>query len=185
MFAEGAGGGWCAVYLSTLTSADPGTAASAFTAFALAMTVGRLVGDTVVRRVGPVRTVGLGGSIATVGGVVVAVAHTSVVAMIGFALIGVGVSVVVPLVFAAAGRAGANPAQAIAGVATIAYGSGLAAPAMVGGIAEVSSLRVSFGLVAALCLAMSWRAGALRTRPTEDPPGQRETFGVVTQSSGD
>jgi MFS family permease len=184
VFAEGASGGWCAVYLSTLTAADPGTAAAAFTAFALAMMVGRLVGDAVVRWVGAVRTVGLGGSIATVGGAIVVIAHTSVLAMVGFALIGVGISVVVPLVFAAAGRAGANPAQAIAGVATIAYGSGLAAPAMVGGIAQVSSLRVSFGLVAVLCLAMSWRAGALRTGPTADRPGQRETLGAV-QTSGD
>jgi MFS family permease len=186
VFAEGASADWCAVYLSKLTSADPGTAAAAFTGFALAMTVGRLVGDAVVRRVGPVRTVALGGAAATAGAVIVVAARTSVVAMIGFALIGVGISVVVPLVFAAAGRAGANPAQAIAGVATIAYGSGLAAPAIVGGIAQVSSLRVSFGVVAVLCLAMAWRARALRTGPASaDPLIQRDTPGVITQTSGD
>ncbi len=83
----------------------------------------------------------------------------------GFALIGLGVSVVVPLAFAAAGRVGTNPAQAIAGVATIAYGSGLAAPAMIGGIAQLSSLSVSFGVVTLLCVAMATRASVLRTTP--------------------
>jgi MFS family permease len=163
VFAEGGSGDWSAVYLTTLGGADPGTAAIAFTAFALAMTCGRLAGDHVVRWLGNVRTVRLGGVIAAIGGVVVVFTpHVPVATMAGFALIGVGVSVVVPLAFAAAGNTGANPAQAIAGVATIAYGSGLAAPAMIGGIAQLTSLRVSFGAVTVLCLAMALGAGILR-----------------------
>jgi MFS family permease len=161
VFAEGGSGDWAAVYLRTLTGADPGTAASAFTAFALAMTVGRISGDRFVRRLGPVRTVQLGGAVAATGGLIVVGSRVSILVMAGFALIGLGVSVVVPLAFAAAGRAGANPAQAIAGVATIAYGSGLAAPAMIGGIAQVSSLRVSFAVVTVLCLAMALGASVL------------------------
>jgi MFS family permease len=85
----------------------------------------------------------------------------------GFALVGVGVAVVVPLVFAAAGRAEANPGHAIAAVATIAYGSGLAAPGIIGGIAHLFSLPVAFGVVTALCLAMAVGATVLR------PPGTR------------
>ncbi len=161
VFAEGGSGDWAAVYLRTLTGADPGTAASAFTAFALAMTAGRISGDRFVRRLGPVRTVQLGGAVAATGGLIVVGSRVSILVMAGFGLIGLGISVVVPLAFAAAGRAGANPAQAIAGVATIAYGSGLAAPAMIGGIAQVSSLRVSFAVVTVLCLAMALGASVL------------------------
>jgi MFS family permease len=163
VFAEGGSGDWAAVYLQTLTGADPGTAAVAFTAFAFAMTAGRLVGDRVVRRLGPVRTVRVGGAGAAVGAALVVTATVPALAMVGFAILGLGVSVVVPLVFAAAGRAGANPAQAIAGVATIAYGSGLAAPASIGGIAQVSSLRVSFAVVCILCVAMAGLAHVLRS----------------------
>ncbi len=167
VFAEGGSGDWAAVYLQTVVGAGPGSAAAAFTAFALAMTAGRLSGDRVVRRFGPVRTVRLGGAIAAVGGLAVVLGRLTVPVMIGFAFIGLGVSVVVPLAFAAAGRAGSNPAQAIAGVATIAYGSGLAAPGLIGGIAQLSSLRVSFTVATVLCVAMALGAGALRPREAD------------------
>ena len=49
-------------------------------------------------------------------------------AMGGFGMMGLGIAVVVPLCFAAAGHSGPNPSQAIAGVATITYTSGLIAP---------------------------------------------------------
>ncbi len=75
VFAEGGSGDWSAVYLRNRAGADPGTAALAFTAFAFAMTAGRLAGDQVVRRLGPVRTVRLGGIIAAVGGAVVVAFH--------------------------------------------------------------------------------------------------------------
>ena len=162
VFAEGASGDWSAVYLTNVTSADPGLAALAYTGFALAMTAGRLAGDWVVRRIGPVACVRYGGLTACAGGVLVLVSRTPAPAVAGFALVGVGVAVVVPLVFAAAGRAEANPGHAIAAVATIAYGSGLAAPGIIGGIAHLFSLPVAFGVVTALCLAMAVGASVLR-----------------------
>jgi hypothetical protein len=93
------------------------------------------------------------------------------VAIAGFALIGLGISVVVPLAFAAAASIGPNPSQAIAGVATIAYGSGLAAPGAIGGIGELSSLPASFGVVTALCALMIFGAGAMRPRGGVPQPG--------------
>ena len=164
VFAEGGSIDWCAVYVERVTGAGPGVAASAFTAFAFAMTGGRLVGDHVVRRLGPVATVRLGGLIAAAGGVLVLLAREPAPAIAGFAFIGLGVSVVVPLAFAAAGNTGVNPGRAIAGVATIAYGSGLAAPGIIGGIAQVSSLSVSFAVVALLCVGIALGGGALRPR---------------------
>ena len=75
--------------------------------------------------------------------------------------IALGVAVVVPLAFAAAGRAGPRPAQQIAGVATIAYGAGMVAPATIGGIAQAASLPVSFLVVAALAALVTAGAGTL------------------------
>jgi predicted MFS family arabinose efflux permease len=180
VFAEGGTGDWCAVYLRSVTHADLGTAALAYTGFALAMTVGRLGGDHVIRALGAVRSVRVGGLVAVTGVVCVLLARVPVLAIIGFALIGLGVAVTVPLVFAAAGRTGANPAQAIAGVATIAYGAGLAAPGAIGGIASATSLTVSFGVVGALCLAMLLTAGALRPHSsTVDSSVPRQRDGDV------
>jgi hypothetical protein len=59
---------------------------------------------------------------------------------------------------------GPHPARSIAGVAGIAYGSGLIAPGVIGGIADLSSLRVSYGLVVLLTAAIAAGAGVLRSR---------------------
>ncbi|MFD5030578.1 MFS transporter [Streptomyces sp. NPDC058405] len=170
VFAEGASLDWSAVYLRDILDTSPGVAAASTTAFALTMAVARLAGDKVVDRFGAVRTVRTGGVLAAAGGVLVVTAPHPVIAMGGFALLGLGVAVVVPLAFAAAGRSGPNPSQAIAGVATITYTSGLIAPSAIGAVADATSLVVSFGLVTLLACGLVVGAGVLRTgdrRPAE------------------
>ncbi|MFF3342410.1 MFS transporter [Streptomyces flavidovirens] len=162
VFAEGASLDWSAVYLREVLDTSPGVAAASTTAFALTMAVARLAGDRVVDRFGPVRTVRVGGVAATAGGVLVVAAPHPGLAMAGFALIGLGVAVVVPLAFAAAGRSGPNPSQAIAGVATITYTSGLIAPSAIGAVADATSLVVSFGVVTVLAAGLVVGAGVLR-----------------------
>lgn len=164
VFAEGGTADWCAVFLRDIAHASPAIAALAYTAFSCTMAVARLLGDIAVRRLGPVKAIRSGGVVATAGGLLVVLAHAPAPAITGFALIGVGISVVVPLCFAAAGRSGANPARTIAGVATVTYTSGLVAPAAIGGIAGASSLTVSFGLVTVLTLGLVAGAGVVRPR---------------------
>ncbi|WP_225635308.1 MFS transporter [Streptomyces solaniscabiei] len=173
VFAEGASLDWSAVYLRDQLETSAGLAAACTTGFTLTMAVARLAGDKVVDRFGAVRTVRVSGVLATLGGLLVVVGGHPAVAMAGFALMGLGIAVVVPLCFAAAGRAGSNPSLAIAGVATITYTSGLVAPSAIGGLAQATSLVVSFGLVTVLacCLvvfAKVLRAGD-RNRPKISP----------------
>ncbi|MFE9119445.1 MFS transporter [Streptomyces sp. NPDC007172] len=172
VFAEGASLDWSAVYLRDVLDTSAGTAAACTTAFTLTMAVARLAGDKGVDRFGAVRTVRAGGVLATLGGLLVVCAPGPAVAMAGFGLMGLGIAVVVPLAFAAAGRSGTNPSQAIAGVATITYTSGLVAPSAIGGIADLTSLVVSFGLVTVLALGLIAGARVLRAgvRPP-DPAG--------------
>jgi len=174
VFAEGASLDWSAVYLRDELETSAGLAAACTTGFTLTMALARLAGDKVVDRFGAVRTVRVSGVLAALGGLLVVVGGQPAVAMTGFALMGLGIAVVVPLCFAAAGRAGSNPSLAIAGVATITYTSGLVAPSAIGGLAQATSLVVSFGLVTLLacCLvvfARVLRAGD-RNRPKISPP---------------
>ncbi|MER0241665.1 MFS transporter [Streptomyces sp. HSW2009] len=162
VFAEGASLDWSAVYLRDELSTSPGLAAASTTAFACTMAIARLSGDAVVTRFGAVRTVRASGACATLGGVVVITAGHPATALAGFALLGLGVAVVVPLAFAAAGRSGPAPSQAIAGVATITYTSGLIAPSAMGSVADLTSLTVSFGLVTLLAVGLVAGAGVLR-----------------------
>ncbi|MGK5529221.1 MFS transporter [Streptomyces sp. URMC 129] len=161
ILAEGGSGDWSGVYLEEITGASTTVAAASYTAFACAMAVTRLAGDVAVRRFGPVRTVRASGTLAVLGGLLVVTARTPAQGIAGFGLLGVGIAVVIPLAFAAAGRSGPNPSQAIAGVATITYSTGLAAPTLVGLIGEVSSLRVSFAVVTAATVVLVVAAGVL------------------------
>ncbi|MFE7338868.1 MFS transporter [Streptomyces griseus] len=163
VFAEGASLDWSAVYLRDVLDSSDGLAAASTTAFALTMAVARIAGDRIVDRFGAVRTVRTGGLLATVGGLLVVFSPSPAAAMCGFGLLGLGVAVVVPLAFAAAGRSGPNPSQAIAGVATITYTSGLIAPSAIGSLAEATSLVVSFGVVTALAFGLVLGAGVLRS----------------------
>jgi MFS family permease len=163
VFAEGASLDWSAVFLRDQLDTSAGLAAACTTGFMLTMAVARLVGDAVVNRFGAVRTVRAGGVLAVLGGLLIVVSVEPVVAMSGFALLGLGIAVVVPLCFAAAGHSGPNPSQAIAGVATITYTSGLIAPSLIGGVAQATSLVVSFVLVTVLAGGLAVFAGVLRT----------------------
>jgi MFS family permease len=162
VFGEIAAADWSAVYMRRVLGTGEGAAAVAYATFALTMAATRLSGDWVVARFGAVRTVRLASLLGVIGGVLVAISWSAVLATIGFGLIGAGVSIVVPLAFSAAGHADAHPANAIAGVATISYGAGLAAPGLIGGIAHMTSLPVSFALVTGLILIVSLSAGRLR-----------------------
>jgi len=162
VFAEGASLDWSAVYLRDRLASSAGVAAACTTGFMLTMAVARIAGDAVVNRFGAVRTVRAGGVLAALGGLLIVVADHPAVAIGGFGLMGLGIAVVVPLCFAAAGHSGPNPSQAIAGVATITYTSGLIAPSLIGGVAQATSLTVSFVVVTVLALGLVAFAGVLR-----------------------
>ncbi|GAA3168716.1 MULTISPECIES: MFS transporter [Streptomyces] len=180
VFAEGASLDWSAVYLRDRLDASPGLAAACTTGFTLTMAVARIAGDHVVDRYGAVRTVRASGVVAVLGGLLIVLAEHPAAAMAGFALMGLGIAVVVPLCFAAAGRSGSNPSLAIAGVATITYTSGLIAPSAIGLLAQATSLMVSFVLVTLLSCGIAGFAGVLRagdrakiTRPDAAVPDRR------------
>ncbi|MHA5047329.1 MFS transporter [Streptomyces sp. SD15] len=169
VFAEGASLDWSALYLRDELGTSAGLAAASTTGFMLTMALARLVGDSVVNRFGAVRTVRVGGVLAVLGGLLIVVADSPAVAMSGFGLLGLGIAVVVPLCFAAAGHSGPNPSQAIAGVATITYTSGLIAPSAIGALAQATSLVVSFGLVTVLAGGLAAFAGVLRAGDRDRP----------------
>ncbi|MEU6647906.1 MFS transporter [Streptomyces sp. NPDC046900] len=178
VFAEGASLDWSAIYLRDELEASAGLAAASTTGFMLTMAFARIAGDSVVNRFGAVRTVRAGGILAVLGGLLIVVAGNAAVAMGGFALMGLGIAVVVPLCFAAAGHSGPNPSQAIAGVATITYTSGLIAPSVLGGLAQATSLVVSFGLVTVLACGLAGFAGVLRAGERDRPKISRPSAAV-------
>lgn len=162
VFAEGAGLEWSAVYVHSQLGHAASTGALTVSIFSISMATARFAGDWAVRRVGPVAAVRLAGLCATLGALTIVLSHQIVLVVTGFALVGTGIAVVIPLVFAAAGRIGDHPGRSLAGVAGIAYGSGLIAPGVIGGVAHLSSLTVSFTVIVLLTAVIGASAGVLR-----------------------
>ncbi|WP_147945377.1 MFS transporter [Microbispora hainanensis] len=164
-FAERASGQWAAIYLTNVAGAGAGLAATGYAVFTACMVTVRLGGDFVVRRLGPVLTVRAGAVTAVIGGVIVVAFRTPAPVIVGFALFGAGLAVVVPLVFAAAGQVARTPAEGVAGVATITWMSGLVAPSVIGWLAATFAFPFAFALVTCMVGAMIRPARALRPRP--------------------
>lgn len=147
--AEGAVLDWSAVFLSSLRGIDPVYAGLGFACFSVAMTIGRFTGDKIVNHLGGTRVVFWGGLCAASGFLLVILVPFSPAAFIGFTLVGIGASNIVPVLFTAAGNQTSMPmGLAISAVVSMGYAGLLAGPAAIGFIAEQSSLNVSFGIVA-------------------------------------
>jgi predicted MFS family arabinose efflux permease len=154
--AEGAVLDWSAVFLNTLRGIDPVYAGLGFACFSVAMTIGRFTGDKIVNALGGTRVVLWGGLFAASGFLLVILVPYSPAAFVGFTLVGVGASNIVPVLFTAAGNQTSMPmGMAIAAVVSMGYAGLLAGPAVIGFIAELTSLSVSFGLVALGLLALA------------------------------
>ena len=160
---EGAMADWSALFLTTIAATDETTAALGYGVFSAAMVVARLLGHHVIAAVGPVTTARLCGACATLGLVIALLGASLITGLIGFALVGIGYSVMIPLAFSrAANEPGLAPGGAIAGVATLGYGGMLIGPVLIGAIAQVTSLATGFAVLAVLAAAIVVAAGALR-----------------------
>lgn len=162
---EGAMADWSAIFLRMVAEVTNAQAALGFAAFSITMVATRLAGGFVVQRLGPVTTTRLSGTTALIGLAVVIGAETFTLALLGFALIGLGYAIVMPLVFSrAANDPSMRPGPAIASVATLGYGGMLLGPPIVGFIAQISGLRVSFGALALLAVLTIFLAPCLRQK---------------------
>ncbi|MYZ41036.1 MFS transporter, partial [Streptomyces sp. SID4917] len=101
---EGVVTDWGSVYLADSLHAGPGLAGAGYAAFAVAMTAGRLGGDWTAGRFGPVRVVRVGALLTAAGAMVVIVTGHPVVAVVFFALVGLGIAASFPLVVSGASR---------------------------------------------------------------------------------
>ena len=160
---EGAMADWSAVYLRNVVAVDEGVAALGYAVFSITMVAVRLAGDAITVRLGAVLTARIGGCFAGAGVLLAVVMPGPVPVLLGFALMGLGYGVIMPLAFSrAANDPGIPPGQAIASVATLGYGGMLLGPPVIGFIASVTGLQIAFGVLAILAAVIVATAAALR-----------------------
>ncbi len=157
---EGAMYDWTAVYMREVVAAQGAWIGAGYAAFSLGMAGGRFGGDPVRARMGGARLLRVS-SLLCVGGVMLALVwREPAAAVAGFALAGLGLSNVMPVMFAASGEvargAGMASAEAIAVMARLAYLGLLVGPVLIGAIAHGISLPVALaaGLLCIVPIAL-------------------------------
>ncbi|WP_108861601.1 MFS transporter [Ruegeria sp. Alg231-54] len=165
---EGAVADWSAVFLRDVTDAAESIAALGYAVFSVAMVAFRLAGGFVIARFGPVATARFGGACAALGVFCVVSAAEAGLALAGFAMMGIGYAVIMPLAFSrAASDPNVPPGQAIASVATLGYGGLLIGPPLIGFLAEMLTLRIAFTALLPLAVFIVLLAGSLRPAETD------------------
>ncbi len=145
LICEGTMFDWSGVYFLKIVKADPAWVGVGYTAYMVAMASGRFIADWLTHKIGVQRVLQLSGFL-TVSGLLIAVLFPQLFpAIIGFLIVGLGVSSVVPLAYSAASKSKTMPAsQALSTVTTIGFFGLLAGPPIVGVIAGETDLRVAF-----------------------------------------
>ena len=151
MICEGAMFDWSGIYFLKVVNPGAAWVTVGYTAFMCTMATGRFVGDWVAYRLGMKRMLQLSG-IMTASGLLLAVCFPQfITATIGFLIVGAGVSSVIPMIYSTVGKSKVmSPGVAIAAVSTIGYMGFLVGPPFIGFIAQATSLRISFGLIAVM-----------------------------------
>jgi MFS family permease len=157
--AEGTVNDWSAVYLTDVTTATAAIASLGYFAFSIAMIGVRLVADRVVDRTGSVLFLRLATTVTVVGFAVVVTLPLPVTGVAGFAVVGLGVSGIVPITWSVAGRAQPDaPGRAIAAVAACGYLGFLTGPVFIGALTDTVGLRwavAAAGLLTATVYALA------------------------------
>ena len=149
--AEGSMLDWSAEYLRSNLNYHPALAAIGYALFSIAMAFGRFVGDSIIKKWGILFVFQTGSFLAASGFLMVINVNAGYGELIGFCLIGLGASNVVPILFSSAGRIrGVSSNFASSLITTCGYVGLLLGPAFIGFIAEANNLSLSFAVLAIL-----------------------------------
>ncbi|MBO9685356.1 MAG: MFS transporter [Mitsuaria chitosanitabida] len=160
--AEGAVLDWGALLITGAGLVPEAQGGLGFMLFSVAMTAGRFAGDAIVSRLGDRATLRVGGLVAVAGVAALLLASSPIVAFVGFVLIGLGASNLVPVLFRRAGQQSVMPAAfAVSAVTTAGYAGVLLGPALIGFLTQAIGLASAFWLLAALLVLVPLSAGRL------------------------
>lgn len=165
MICEGTMFDWTGVYFDKIVKTPKELTQLGFVAFMSTMAGGRLIADFLITRLGARRMILISGCMIFTG-ISILVAFPYVIPSIaGLLIAGFGVSSVVPLAYGLAGQSKTMPAgQALAAVSSLGFLGFLIAPPMIGFISQGYSLRLAFGLIALMGLAVAFLSGKVRQR---------------------
>jgi fucose permease len=159
LITEGAIYDWSVLFMKQERGSQASTAALAYASFSGAMAVGRFGGDWVRARMSGTKLMRASGVLGAAGMALALAVPSPAVALVGFALVGLGLSNVVPVIFSAASQVpGVSSAHGIAAVSGVGYLGMMAGPPLIGLIAEHSSLTAGLVVVVVFAVFMALSA---------------------------
>lgn len=157
MLAESTMFDWSVNYFEKVVATDKQFVTTGYTAFIVAMSLGRLLGDRLIARFGPVNMLMTNGVLMAIGFAIAALFPFLLPAAIGFVLIGLGDSIVVPIVYTLSARSKImQPSYALASVTLIGYTGFLTGPLLVGSISEAVGMQWSLVVVGSISLGITF-----------------------------
>ncbi|WP_367754615.1 MFS transporter [Flavobacterium sp. WC2430] len=155
---------WSGIYFQNILHASPKWTTAAFVFFMTAVTLGRLLGDYAVFKYGIKPILFYSGIFISSGFLICFLFPFISTTIIGYFLIGIGVSCVVPLVFSIAGKSKSlSNGSALTSISTIGYLGFLIVPPMVGFISQISSMKWAFLIMALLGIIMIFMVNKIAT----------------------
>jgi MFS family permease len=156
MIAEGAMFDWSGVYFYKVVNVKQELIGAGYTTFMVAMAGTRFIADRLSQKFGLRKMLQASGLFSTAGLTIAVVFPYLIPSLVGFFLVGMGVSSVVPLVYSAVGKSKTlSPGAALSAVSTLGFMGLLIGPPIIGLIAGATSLRVSFLVVACMALCVT------------------------------
>ena len=163
MVCEGTMFDWSGVYFLKVINASQHLRTLGYVSFMCAMSLGRFIGDQLISKYGAKKVLQLSGIVITSGLLFAVIFPYIITATIGFLLVGFGVSSVIPLCYAMAGRSKKlAPSLGIAAVSSIGFLGFLLGPPLIGYISQASNLRISFTVIACLGASIYFMAPRLK-----------------------
>lgn len=160
---EGTMTDWSAVYMREIVGGTESRASLAFSVYAFFMAVGRFLGDGLIARFGSIAMLRAGGATVFVGLLLAVSLPVAWAVFLGFALVGAGISIGAPILYAAAAKVPGLPEGAgLATMNTFAMVGFLGGPAVIGILAKLSDLRLSFAMVAVFAAYWFWKSKQVR-----------------------
>ena len=157
--AEGSIADWSGVFLKEHFGASDGLAPLALSSFSVMMLLARLVGDRLKARYGARPLVTSGSMLGAAGLFFAVLSPNAWFALFGFAVAGMGMALVFPFVFSAAGAQGP---VALAGVASMAYSGSLMGPPVIGAIAQGMGMQIAIAYIGGLAALIAFVASRSR-----------------------
>ena len=166
MMGEGAISDWSVNYMENIARSPKALAPVALSAFATAMTLGRLFGDRFRAWWGDTKLIGIGGIISTLGVALALLLPLPFVSIGGFFLVGIGLSAIVPITYSIAGNTrDLPPGVGLAMVTTVGYSGFLFGPPVIGFVADLFNLRIALLVIVLLFLVMTFLGFGRRSAP--------------------